>query len=324
MLLSKAQSPEITHSNIPQEGDQVIIAICSDSIDPGPDGTNQTWDMSGLTEVEEQYFTYIPPTEGILADSFPGANLCAVSWLDDYSYYHVSDDALTVKGYVVTQDPSDTSVVIYNNTEQFLSLPYSYTTSFTDVFDGDLYIPGFTGLTFEGTLDFEADGYGTLILPNATYYNVVRYHFFQEQTNYFNGIPAVTSTKEQWAWVSSDYRFWLLLMEEVFDGFSTSPLIWYDKNPYPVTTGYSTYKMKENIVYPNPLKIGQVVKINWDADEMAEVSLHRPDGSLLHLETLYLSPGPIYYNCPVLGAGLYILKIGTQHRYVTQKLIVMD
>jgi hypothetical protein len=317
-----AAQPEITQSNMPQLGDHVVIAICSNSLDPGEPGAGQTWDMSSLIESEEQFFDYVLPSEGILADSFPNANLCAVSWLNDYSYYNVSSDALTVEGHVVTIDPSDTSVMVYNNTEQILTLPYTYNSTFSDNFEGTLSVTGFSGLTFDGSLDFEADGYGTLILPGETYQNVVRYHFYREQVNYLNGFPALTQTKEQWAWVSSDYRFWLLLMEENFDGFATNTLIWYDKNPYPSSTGYSSNLSVANLIFPNPLKAGQNLKINWDRNEAAEVSVCHLDGRLAYYEKMNLVNGSNNSRCAELRPGTYVLKINTAQSIVTQKIMI--
>jgi hypothetical protein len=314
--------PAISQGNLPQTGDHVVIAICSDPLNPGNTGAMQTWDMSGLTEAEEQSFTYITPAEGALADSFPEATLCARSWLDDYSYYKVTPTSLTVEGHVVTTDPADTTVVVFSNNEQILELPYSLNSSFVDNFAGTSYIPAFGAFPFDGSLDFEADGYGTLILPTGTYNNVVRYHFFRTQTNYFNGFPAGTITKEQWAWVSADYRFWLLLMEENWDGFSTTPLIWYDKNPYPVSTDINSPGQTTLSVFPNPSKVGQDINIFWSKTEQVQISLLRLDGSLVVKENLALETGTNPYRCPEVNAGIYILIIETHDKSITHKLSV--
>jgi len=316
--------PEITQSNMPLVGDHVVIGICSDAVNPGNEGAMQTWDMSNLTEAEEQFFTYIAPSEGPRSDSFPAANLCAVSWLDDYSYYNIGTSSLSVEGHVATIDPNDTSVFVLNNTEKILGLPYTYNDNFTDSFDGNIYFSNLGTFSFDGTLDFEADGYGTLVLPNATYQNVVRYHFYREQTNYFGGFPAGTQTKEQWAWMSEDYRFWLLLMEENWDGFSTTSLIWYDKNPYPVTTSYNFNEASKNAVYPNPFQTGEQLIIRWSKNEQAILSLQRLDGSIVVKRQISLSNGPNYVSGPDIVAGLYILSIESDSYRLIQKISVLE
>ena len=316
--------PEITQANIPHIGDNVIISICQGAINPGSSGPNQTWDMSGLIDSEEQSFTYILPSEGLVPDSFPNATLCGVSWQNDYSNYIVSPSSLSVEGYAVTLDPSDTSIIVYDDPEQIIPIPYTYMDSYLDNFSGISYIPGFGAFPFDGYLDFEADGYGTLILPNGTYNNVVRYHFYREQTNYFGGFPAGTTTKDQWAWVSSEYRFWLLLMEEVFDGISTTPLIWYDKNPYIASTGIKSSKELPLDVYPNPMRTHSQFTVSWSKNEDVKMSILRMDGSTVYNKALTMKVGPNIFTCPGVTAGLYVIMIETNREIVTQKISILD
>jgi hypothetical protein len=216
----------ITQANIPVIGDEVPIAICEGMVMPGNAGADQIWDMSTLVEKEQRSFTYVAPASTPWGDDFPAATICGVSWDNSYSFYEVTSSALSVVGQTIVPTPGDTTRIEFDNLEQIIAIPYTYQTKFLDEFDGTFYTQGFE-VDFEGSLDFEADGYGTLILPTGTYENVVRYHFFREQTN--GGLS--TQTKHQWAWVSPDYRFWLLLMETVDDGFNETHLIWYDKAP---------------------------------------------------------------------------------------------
>ena len=316
--------PEISQSNMPLIGDDVTISICSDQLDPGEAGAMQNWDMSDLTEAEEQFFSYFHPSEGLMADSFPEANLCAMTWEGQYSYYNVSSSSLSVEGYVVPIDPGDTSTVIMDDKEQVVSLPFGFEDTFTDSFDGSSWVPGFGEVPFDGSVNFEADGYGTLVLPNGTYENVVRYHATREQTNYVNGFPTLTISKEQWIWVSEEYRFWLLLMEENFDGFNTSTLIWYNKNPHPASTGIAAHADMENLVYPNPLRSGQQLTIQWNGFEKARVSVLSLDGSVVREDHISLTEGNNFLRTGDLDSGLYIIKIETDNRILTRQLSVIN
>lgn len=313
--------PVITASNIPLIGDNVTIAICSDQINPGNSGANQTWDFSGLTEMEEQSFLYVDPANTPKADSFPNANLCGISWDGSYSYYNVSSNALAVEGYFTPIPPSDTALFVFDNREKIVQLPYTYNDNFMDDFDGINYVPNVGALAFDGSIDSEADSYGTLILPNGTYTNVVRYHFNRSQTNYFNGFPANTQTKEQWAWVSADYRFWLLLMEENFDGVNTTQLVWYDKNPYSTVTGISPFDDGQKIsVFPNPIKAGTDMNIIWDKNEQAILSIHSMDGKVIYEKKWQLNNGVNTLNLPRLTAGIFHLKIRAKSRNYNHKI----
>lgn len=316
--------PTITQSNIPLIGDNVTIALCSDPVNEGSSGANQTWDFSGLTENSQGTFMYVDPSTTPKADSFPDANLCGISWDGSYSYYKVSPSALEAVGYVTPVPPSDTAMIVFDGFEQIVQLPYTYNDDFLDNFDGTNYVPGVGALDFDGTLDFEADGYGTLILPTGTYTNVVRYHFNRSQTNYFNGFPANTQTKEQWAWVSADYRFWLLLMEESFDGFNTTELVWYDKAPLSVITGVVSHEATDVSIYPNPTGKGEQVNISWASDEVATVSLFSLDGKLLQEKNIGLTNGVNGFNLPNLNSGVYLIKIQGLDKVYNQRISILD
>jgi hypothetical protein len=262
--------PVITTNNIPQLGDAVTIGLCSDIVDADALNTSagaiQTWDFSGLTETEEQMFTFVDPATTFWANDYPGANLCGVSWTGSHSYYHVGSGALETSGnaqIVPGTAPEDTIKMIYStDIERIVPLPYTYLDQSTDNFAGSFSFGALVG-TMDGNISFEADGYGTLILPNGTYENVVRYHFNRTQNNTL--ITTTTTTKEQWAWVSEDHRFWLLLMEINFDGFATSDLVWYDKSPLPAVV--SSVQEREALawsIHPNPASIGTSVLLQSD------------------------------------------------------------
>ncbi len=316
--------PTITQSNIPLIGDNVTIAICSDPLNEGSSGVNQTWDFSGLTESEEQSFIYVDPGTTPKADSFPDANLCGISWDGSYSYYKVSPNALEAVGYVTPVPPTDTAMIVFDDFEQIVQFPYTYNDNFLDVFDGTNYVPGFGGLDFDGDIDFEADGYGTLILPTGTYNNVVRYHFFREQTNYVSGFPSNTQTKEQWAWVSADYRFWLLLMEENFDGFATTELIWYDKNPLSLVTGLHTEETSGISVYPNPVADEGNINLTWKQNEDATVSIYSMEGKLVFETNNNLISGVNPIKISSLVPGTYLLKIHSATEVYNQRIILVN
>jgi len=225
--------PSITEANLPEIGDHVIIGINWGAITPGPAGSSVIWDHGSLVEENSEYFDYVEPSSTDWWEDFTASTLCGISWTESHSYYSVSRGSLHAEGYAVPFGEGEVAKTLYDDIEQILTLPYTYGSSFQDAFSGTWWF-GSTPFPFTGTVDFEADGYGTLILPTGTYENVVRYHIHREQNNGTEPNSTI-QTKDQWAWVSSDYRFWLLLMESNFDGFSYSYLTWWDKNPYAAT-----------------------------------------------------------------------------------------
>ncbi|MCB0765185.1 MAG: T9SS type A sorting domain-containing protein [Flavobacteriales bacterium] len=297
--------PEITISNLPLPGDISTIGICSDAVDAAAlnasAGAMQTWDFSGLTEESEEQFTFIAPDMTPWPTEFGSANLCGVSWDDAYSFYDVSGPALNTTGNAIIipgAPPEDTAKVnLTPDPETIVQLPYGFGDGFSDTFGGTFSAMGFVG-TVTGTSDVDVDGYGTLILPNATYTNVVRYHLDRVQNNTILGNTG-TVTKEQWAWVSADHRFWILLMESIDDGFGTSSVVWYDKDPAPAAPTAVEAMGAERIgIYPNPIVAGASITVTGAQGLSAELRdatgrVVRPRAALQGpFATTGLVPGP--------------------------------
>ncbi|MCB9186094.1 MAG: T9SS type A sorting domain-containing protein [Flavobacteriales bacterium] len=316
--------PQITLNNMPQLGDHVTIGLCSDIPNPtsldAETGANYTWDFSTLTESEEQYFDFVEPSSTYWPNTYQNSNVCGVSWEEGYSFYNISGNALTTEGNKVIINPGDTASIIYTDQEQIVPIPYSMGTTFSDNFAGTGYLSGFN-VSITGTLDFEADGYGTLVLPNATYQNVVRYRFDRVQNNTVLGFPPNQQTKTQWGWVSANHRFWLLLIEVSNDGFSDSHLTWFDKTPLGVVTGIKEGVDSERpIFYPNPIAGNGVLQLSSALSADDSVQLFDTQGRMV--ENINATTSTIALNG--VNAGVYILRVMNSNAHVitTQKLIV--
>ena len=316
--------PQINSGNLPQLGDHITIAICSDIPNPttldAQTGANHTWDFSTLTELEEQFFDFVNPSSTYWPTTYQNSNICGASWEDGYSFYNISANALTTEGNKLILSPGDTASIIYTDQEQIVPIPYSMGTTFSDNFSGTGFVSGFNA-SISGTIAFEADGYGTLILPNATYQNVVRYRFDRVQTNTVSGFPPSQQTKTQWAWVSADHRFWLLLIEDINDGFSTSYLTWYDKAPQGVLIGVDEVASANNIsVFPTPVSANGTLQLSRVLAANETLELYDMQGRVV--KSINAATSSVYLDG--VTTGIYLLKITNTdgNPISTQKLIV--
>jgi hypothetical protein len=302
--------PTITQLNLPVIGDVATIGLCSDPIDSvalnASAGAMQTWDFSGLTEASEEEMLFVDPASTYFTSDFPNATFCGITWDDAYTYYEADPSTLENEGSAIIIGPGDTAKYLMNiDLERVLELPYTYGDQFSDTYSGTFSAMGFVG-TMNGTVDLEADGYGTLILPTGTYANTVRYRMSRVQNNTVFGLTTVT-TSEQWAWVSADHRFWLLLMDMDFDGFSTSEQVWYDKNP--ALAGPSTVEetvLDNARIYPTPAVQGSVVTIAGIATA-ATLSAEVIDA--LGRTVLTTKPGQMTIQTDALVAGTYVVRL---------------
>ena len=310
--------PEITSINMPSDGEHYPIAIIdTDATNVGDAGMNIDWDFSGLIEAEEQAFDFMNPGGTIFGYRYPDATIAGYGWNNSYSYYEVGADMLSVHGHAIVLDlldPTDTSFVDFDNPESVINLPFTYNDSFNDDFDGESIALGFTQ-AFTGTTSVEVDGYGTLTLPNATYSNVIRIHVNRVQENDFGP----DQTKEQHFWMSEDFKFWLLFMETSNTGFGDDHLVWYSKNPIPVSTSITEVEESDLELFPNPALDGQAVNLKADSP-MLSVSIFDAKGALIYTQSANSLMNLQLH--PAFDPGLYHISVETIEGVQTKRLII--
>lgn len=260
--------PTFNTGNMPIIGDVTPIVNCSDAISEatmdGQSGANMTWDFSGLTTDFMSSFSFMDPANTPWAAEFTGATIAGVdSETNAHTYYNMNGTTLENMGYRLVTGTNDTLTLDYTDSEQIIDVPFTYMDNATDGFSGAGTAAGFA-VTLDGSITYTADGHGTLILPNATYTNVIRYRMDRTETTYFAGNPTGTVTKDQWIWMSSDYRFWLLLMEKVDDGVGVDDIVWYQSSPSAAVTGVREVSEVDFSVQPNPAVANGSIRIIMD------------------------------------------------------------
>lgn len=318
--------PTITDVNMPQLTDTPTRGICSDIPNAttlnAETGASYSWDFSTLNETSTATFNFIDPAASYWPGDFAGSTLCGIAPDENaYTFYSVSNSALETDGYRVISAPGDTVEQDYTDSEVILNLPATYNSTGTDNFSGPGYAAS-TNITADGTLSYTCDGYGTLQLPNGTYQNVLRYHANRSETIYVFGNPAGTVSKEQWIWVSADYRFWLLLMENITDPINgQSSTVWYQKTPIAVNpTGIADVAEDGFTVYPNPVAANGTLQLSRALNADESVQLFDTQGRMVK----NMNEATSSVSLDGVNAGIYVLKIlnANGQAISTQKLIV--
>jgi len=142
------------------------------TVDVGSAGTNQTWDLSGISlpEPVELSINYLSPASTPFAADFSNANLAFSLPFDEfgftgigYNYIQVLSDQVTSLGFAADLAEPD-SVFINYAEEEIVELPLAYGNSWTsssvDTFE---FLPGFGSITIMNT-ESSVDGYGTVKL----------------------------------------------------------------------------------------------------------------------------------------------------------------
>lgn len=172
-LISSAQ-PVLTGNAInPTVGD-VFNYTATDYVNPGDSGANKTWDLSMMASLGPLQKTVVSPSNTPSSSSFPSSNVCIVTQ-SYYEYCFANDSCYkSYGGYSGNGYP-----LVFNPAKVSLQYPFNYNTTITSNYQ---WISPTTNPTIlDGTVTVTYDSYGTLILPNGTYNNVVRVHY---QDNY--------------------------------------------------------------------------------------------------------------------------------------------
>lgn len=143
-----------------------------------PGGASQTWDYSGLINQIPDTMGFIPASSTPFAFQFPGANLAAVNLSEaTYSYFTSEPTGFYFNGAI----SPGVNMILQGQGMLFAPVPFTYNdtrsnvarmvldTTITNTLGTFLYryIVNFT-------TNFIADGYGTVILPNGSYPDVLR------------------------------------------------------------------------------------------------------------------------------------------------------
>lgn len=208
LTLTLFSQPVITSDWIFLESGVTVANIeALEAPDPGPSGANVTWDFSKIQvsdTAEAIIFHFADPDTTPYGVTFPEANLVQISEGGElYNYYRLTSSKLENLGFA-----SEGASRTYTNPATVIEFPMTYQDNFDDTYSGTFDVVGFIGF-LEGSTSFEADAYGTLILPQSTFNNVLRFHSTEHSRDSIDlglGIMSVNVNDiEMYNWISPDH-----------------------------------------------------------------------------------------------------------------------
>lgn len=279
-------------NNIPGVGYSAAISV-SNSSNVGAAGANQTWDFSSLFFIPIGTMNVIQPSSSSMTASFPNANL-AYTLAGTTSFFSVSATQFEVQAYAITSPGSGDD---YSpNPRTLLKFPFSYQDTHLDTCQK-------SGAA-ETPLTLTYDAYGTLIMPDVTYTNVVRI-----KEDYGNGVV--------------DYEWYTLNPLIILMQYRQSSGNLYFTEVTQVTTGAEDHASlaAEVTVYPNPAKD----KLRVDLPDVlsapsSSFRLYTVLGETMIQTTLV--PGTNEINLEGIARGVYFYTAETNKTISSGKLVV--
>ncbi|MBI4645492.1 MAG: hypothetical protein HY738_02585, partial [Bacteroidia bacterium] len=212
----------LTVLNIPAIGDTFkVIGIDTTglySIYLPWSGPNVTWDFSQIDSINYYDRIGLNPSVTPYNSIYPNANFCEKQIKGTstmYAYSVVTNTEITAVGVSGTGLDS----TIYSNYDTVMTFPYTYLDTVNDTTISKIYLSVGAKMHHYIGRHSVADAYGTLIMPDSTYNNVLRYKTTSYSTDSaFFGAMLISVDNFYWVyytWISSDYRPYLLDIEAI-------------------------------------------------------------------------------------------------------------
>ncbi|MBX3042577.1 MAG: T9SS type A sorting domain-containing protein [Candidatus Kapabacteria bacterium] len=210
--------PDLTSNSIPQVGEKYTIIDCDTTgITEGESGASKVWDFSKILilpgDEARSYNSIISAPSGIKSEFFQEADYALRSEGGD-TYFKTNSNRIERLGVGF-----ESGQEVLNNTEIYYSLPFAFQSDFNDLFSGQIKTnaDGIDVTVNRGGMSKAyVDSYGTLILPDGTFQNVLRVRI--DQTIYdtippsVSGAPQIINITEttNYLWMNDQYKFGLL------------------------------------------------------------------------------------------------------------------
>lgn len=324
--LSVSAQITLTQSDLPVAGTAYIVGADSAynaAITPG--GANQSWDYSGLVNSVQDTIGFIAASTSPYASNFPLANLASHNVVDSMWTFFISNPT----GFYINGAYSYGSSgvgglsnipLVYNPSQLFEPVPFTYTNTRNDVsrFRIDLDTLGqHLRLVHRMESVFDADGYGSLILPNATYPNTLRIKTIGTAYDsvfvdllgigFYTLVNSTISQSSNYRWFRNGQPAYLLGMngDSLGNQMNYSEYL-LNNGTIGITEQLATVKFVT--VYPNPA----TAQINFVLPEVAKenttLKIFNAEGKLVR-ETVVDGLNGYGFNTTYMETGLYLYSI---------------
>lgn len=294
----------------------------------GEGGEDTVWDFSDLEANDEISYNITLPAGVPGADLAPEAtHAVALPAQGQFIFYEITEDFMsTVFVKLVSPqgelnipfDPARVNAAFPIVQGSEFVMPYGRTTDFgEDIVEIE-----------EGEVSGMTDGYGTLILPDGEYENVMRLVIASVGTIVAvvdgDTVNSVLTNSITELFLNEDYPFGLLQFEstsvggQMFNGGS------YEKNVTVSTHEALAAKLELN-VFPNPATDRVRFHLNLAESGSVSAALYTPDGRQVFRRDMGALPQGEHtadFNLSQLPAGIYIAEVLSGEKREVKKLAV--
>jgi hypothetical protein len=325
---SALAQPTITSNFSPTLGANVVLAVGdTNNISEGAAGANKTWDFSAMQKVGNNTgYTHIAPSATPYSSQFPAATLAYATTSGQgntgYVYYKISSTAFENVGVATSAIQ-----MYYTNPQVILQYPTTYNSSYTDTYSGSGTNSQNITTYRNGNITITADAWGTLILPQATFNNVLRVKIEQTSVDsiHFMGQDIITENRiVTYNYYRDDIKQQLMGISYTYGkDFFGDDIIIKSVFYYPDAPNAVTSLAKQDIkVYPNPATENIVIE-NLGNTEATSFTITDVLGKTYLAETVNYNTQNSKIDVSSLAEGIYFLSLFKNETFIgTEKLII--
>lgn len=329
LLFSHLSYSQITITDIdPLLGDQFTLESFDTEFDAGPAGADVTWNFSDLdsSSSEIDYVVVLPDDlEG--EEDYPLSTKVWIASLDglgDLSFFMGSENNTIVEYGAYMDVGGSVTQLIYSDPQKRVDSPLNYEDTGSDDFEGEINIAGSILSTFTGDISYVVDAYGSLILPNTSYSDVLRVKSIREEEQ--EVLPGVTSSTiiTSYSYYIQDYPIPLITTEESESYFmdelieetsSVMHLVSYSSMALSVESS----KVQPDIkIYPNPSS--DFITINYNGLDLANLRIINSEGKVVMTTDIFDNDKIKISDLP---QGFYIVEIHSKNSFYSRSSFII-
>lgn len=206
--------PVINRGDIFNVGDQGSIVDALSVPDIGPGGPNAIWDFSDV-QIDSQLVVNVRfenTQNTFFAADYPTSNLAQIAGVasfEGYQFMVANNDRIDVVGDYVPGFIDGQA--FYSDPLTILEFPLQYQSQWDDEATYEIMFSS-TSITYlgESTTDVVVDGYGTVMLPQSTFDDVLRLRtvdYSRDSTSFGAESERIETYDTSYLWISPSYPF---------------------------------------------------------------------------------------------------------------------
>ncbi len=312
LLLPLFSQPVIQSFTGGNPGDILTLIECdTNGVIQGAPGASITWDYSSLLPTATRYEMVIDAETAPFYSNFSGTNYCRNVYPppEFFSFYICTPYELVNMGFSTWY-----SSITYDDGIKLMEYPFTYNDSFLDT----------VCVMFENSIETSyytrsADAYGSLILPNGTYDEVLRVKCtgVSIDSNLNTGVINTSQFLEFKYFKDNVFGPLMIYSERFNDSTDIFKFIFYNLNPM---VDIQENHVQGPEIFPNPAKKYIYIKFLDPSDTETQIKVFNMSGVEL-ISYVAKNTNLLKVNLSGLSPGIYLLRGMHGDKTFSEKII---